>query len=216
MEKPVKELKNDELFNMFRKYAFREYFGLGGRSAVLNEIYEELAMRNPALGYYALDEAIEKINNYESILLKHNIPDTGDFANLPFNKGKALAVVGSSAGAGPGIHQFDEVQERANLEEMLGIIQNKNIFICRVDGDSMVNAGILDGALLFVERNSYPKPGEIIVATYDGELFVKRLAVDNSEIRLQSENPLYEDILVKEDMVFIIHGIVKGVFQIPA
>ncbi len=80
----------------------------------------------------------------------------------------------------------------------------------------MINAGILNGALLFVERNPYPKSGEIIVATYDGELFVKRLIVAGGEVRLKSENPIYEDIIVQEDMVFIIHGIVKGVFQVPS
>jgi SOS-response transcriptional repressor LexA len=214
MDRHSGKLKNDELYKRFRKFAFREYLGYGNRSSELNEIYNELMSINPELGMSALGDTIDNISCFENIfnsLNRLNESDTVDSGN----NGNACLMLGESAAAGPGVHNFGEIQDKVNLDDLMSILKDKNIFICKVDGDSMKDAGILDGALLFVEKSKYPKPGEIIVASYDGELFVKRLTIKNGEIRLKSENPLYDDILVNEDMIFIIHGIVKGLFQVP-
>ena len=88
-------------------------------------------------------------------------------------------------------------------------------FVLRVKGDSMVNAGILDGDLAVVRRQQTARDGEIVVAlagadeTAD-EATVKRFFRENGRIRLQPENDALEPIYA--DHVQIL-GKVTGVFR---
>lgn len=71
-------------------------------------------------------------------------------------------------------------------------------FYIRVEGDSMVGAGILSGALLVVDRGVTAAEGDIVVAHLDNELCVKRLSLEGSRVRLLPENELYQPIKVTE------------------
>ena len=80
-------------------------------------------------------------------------------------------------------------------------------YFVRVEGDSMIGAGIHDGDLLVVDRSLRPASGDIIIASVDGDFTVKTLRVGNGEagtgiesvkeIRLVAENPKYPDIVLK-------------------
>jgi repressor LexA len=67
-------------------------------------------------------------------------------------------------------------------------------FALRVQGDSMVNAGILDGDMVIVQSASSARAGEIVVALVGDEVTVKRLVFRNNQKFLQAENPAYPDI----------------------
>ncbi len=67
-------------------------------------------------------------------------------------------------------------------------------FTLRVQGDSMVNAGILDGDLVIVQSTNTAEPGQIVVALIGDEVTVKRLIVRGNERFLKAENPAYPDI----------------------
>jgi repressor LexA len=67
-------------------------------------------------------------------------------------------------------------------------------FALRVQGDSMTNAGILDGDMVVVESSNVAKSGEIVVALLDDEVTVKRLIDRNGEKFLKAENPAYSNI----------------------
>ncbi len=213
MDRPVSELKDDELYTLFRRYAFREYLGDGNRRQKLDEIFEELARRNPAVGFSAIDDTIDSLEGYEA--LYGRLAAMSSNAGEDEGSGNARVMLGEPVTAGPGLPRFDEVRETIGMDELLAVIRNSNIFVCRVAGDSMTGAGILDKAMLFVEKVKFPRSGDIIVATYDNEMFVKRLTISDGEVRLVSENDLYDDIVINPDMVFIIHGVVRGVFQVP-
>ena len=62
-------------------------------------------------------------------------------------------------------------------------------FVLRVQGDSMVEAAILDGDLIVVDPQPDARNGEIVVAMVDGEATVKRFYRESGRIRLQPENP---------------------------
>lgn len=86
-------------------------------------------------------------------------------------------------------------------------------FMLRVRGESMINAGIMDGDLILVEQQNTARNGEIVVAMIDGfesEATVKTFYKEGDHIRLQPENDTMSPIIVKDVKVL---GKVKGVFR---
>jgi repressor LexA len=71
-------------------------------------------------------------------------------------------------------------------------------YLLRVRGESMKNAGILDGDLVVVQRQEAARDGEIIVALVEEEATVKRFFREGDHIRLQPENDEMEPILVRD------------------
>ncbi len=73
----------------------------------------------------------------------------------------------------------------------------KNLFALRVSGVSMINAGIMDGDILIVNKQDYAENGEIVVAMIDDSATVKTFYRENGRYRLQPENnemqPIYAD-----------------------
>ncbi|MTI79494.1 MAG: transcriptional repressor LexA [Firmicutes bacterium] len=72
------------------------------------------------------------------------------------------------------------------------------LFMLRVRGESMIEAGILDGDLVLVRRQPTAIDGEIVVALLEGESTVKRFYKEKTHIRLQPENPNMAPILVRD------------------
>ena len=79
-----------------------------------------------------------------------------------------------------------------------------SLFLLRVKGDSMVNAGILPGDLVLVRKQPDAEVGQIIVAGIPGdEATVKRLASLDDKVVLEPANPAYEPIVLSPDEVKI-------------
>lgn len=89
-----------------------------------------------------------------------------------------------------------------NLEDTfplpLEFVRSEDAFMLRIKGDSMQKAGIMDGDLVIVRKESTARNGEIIVALLDDEATVKRFYKESNYIRLQPENDNYEPILTRE------------------
>ncbi len=75
---------------------------------------------------------------------------------------------------------------------------SKNLFALKVSGVSMIEAGILDGDYVIVDRCDYAENGDIIVALIEDEATVKTFYKENGHFRLQPENSTLEPIIVKE------------------
>lgn len=88
-----------------------------------------------------------------------------------------------------------------------------NTFALKVQGDSMINAGIKEGDFVIVSQEVNPKSGDIIVALLEDEATIKRLLVKNGQIILYPENENYKPILINEMESFKIVGKVRGVFR---
>ena len=78
----------------------------------------------------------------------------------------------------------------------------------RVKGDSMINAGIDDGDLLFVDRSIEARHKRIVVASINGQTTVKRLYKTKDKLALMPENPKYEPIPVQDGDDFLVFGVV--------
>lgn len=73
-----------------------------------------------------------------------------------------------------------------------------NLFALRVMGESMIEAGIMDGDIVVVESKRYADDGEIVVAMIEDEATVKRFFKDNGRIRLQPANSTMQPIYSRE------------------
>lgn len=82
-----------------------------------------------------------------------------------------------------------------------------------VKGDSMINAGILDGSIAVVNASLKPKSSSIVVAAVDGEWVIKRLYKRGNVIKLLSENPAYAPIEFQEGQELVIFGVVEHVIN---
>ena len=84
-------------------------------------------------------------------------------------------------------------------------------FMLKVQGESMIGAGILDGDLIIVRQQKEPRNGEIVVALIGDEATVKRFYKEKTLIRFQPENPTMEPIYSQDVTVL---GKIVGVFRI--
>ncbi len=87
---------------------------------------------------------------------------------------------------------------------------NAESFMLKVKGESMINAGILDGDSVLVEKRSDARNGEIVVALVDDSATVKTFYKENGYIRLQPENDTMDPIIVDDCEIL---GKVFGVFR---
>jgi repressor LexA len=71
-------------------------------------------------------------------------------------------------------------------------------FAVKVRGDSMQNAGIMDGDMAVIEKQSAAGNGEIVVAVVDDAVTLKRFFKENSRIKLEAENPAYKPIYCQD------------------
>ena len=86
----------------------------------------------------------------------------------------------------------------------------ESTFILRVRGDSMVEAGILDGDYVVVKQQSAATNGDIVVAMIDDEATVKRFFKEADRVRLQPENSALEPIYTRDVQVL---GVVVALFR---
>lgn len=93
------------------------------------------------------------------------------------------------------------------------IVNPPATFLVRCEGDSMVNAGIMPGAVLVVDRSIKPKSSQVIVAEVDGEFLVKTLYKRGNVIRLLSENSAYPAIELREGQELVVWGVVTAVIN---
>ena len=90
-------------------------------------------------------------------------------------------------------------------------LPNKQTFMLKVHGESMINAGILDGDEVLVEEQPDARDGEIVVALIDDSATVKRFFREKGCVRLQPENDTMEPIIVEGDLRIL--GKVIGVMR---
>ena len=106
-----------------------------------------------------------------------------------------VPVVGKVA-AGEPITAIQNIEFYVPVSEQLK--RGRELFALRIQGESMVNAGILDGDIVVVHRTPVAENGEIVVAMVEDSATVKRFYKENGHFRLQPENDSYEPIIVDE------------------
>jgi repressor LexA len=106
-----------------------------------------------------------------------------------------LPLVGQVAAGSPTLAE-ENIEDYVDVPGIAG--GDEGEFLLRVKGDSMKNAGILEGDHVVVRRQDSASNGEIIVALVEDEATVKRFFKEDDHIRLQPENETLEPILVED------------------
>lgn len=86
-------------------------------------------------------------------------------------------------------------------------------YLLRVQGDSMIEDGILDGDLVGVKLTPEASDGQMVVARLDGELTIKRLSRSADALRLLPRNPAYAPIEVESGQDFAVEGVFCGLVR---
>jgi repressor LexA len=125
---------------------------------------------------------------------------------------RALPLVGEIAAGGPLLAE-ENIEDYMTVPEQLE--RGGADFLLRVKGDSMVNAGILDGDIVVVRRQQTAQNGDIVVALAGAdeaadEATVKRFFREDGRVRLQPENDALEPIYASHVQIL---GKVVGVFR---
>lgn len=121
-------------------------------------------------------------------------------------------LVGQRVPAGFPSPAQDYIEGTLDLNEHL-IAHPASTFFLRVDGLSMVGAGIYPDDILIVDRSLDASVNKIIVAIYDGELTVKRLKVEDGIYWLCAENEEFPRIMVDQELDFFVWGVVTYVIH---
>ena len=119
-----------------------------------------------------------------------------------------IPLIGSVAAGSP-IMAYENVEKTIHSNPL-----NKSVdFFLRVQGESMIDAGILDNDLVGVRKTRTAENGEIVVARLEDEVTLKRFKKDSSGIRLVAENKSFSDIRVDETSNFSIEGKAVGIIR---
>ena len=119
-----------------------------------------------------------------------------------------IPLIGSVAAGSP-ITAYENVEKTIHSNPL-----NKSVdFFLRVQGESMIDAGILDNDLVGVRKTKNAENGEIVVARLEDEVTLKRFKKESSGIRLVAENKSFSDIRVDETSNFSIEGKAVGIIR---
>lgn len=141
--------------------------------------------------------AIEIFTNNSTPEVKTSI--SKEIINIP--------IVGTVT-AGTPILAVENIED--NFPIQMDFAPNGDIFMLRVKGDSMINAGIFNKDLILVKQQSSAENGDIVVALIEDFATVKTFYRENGYIRLQPENPTMSPILVRDVTIV---GKVVGLYR---
>jgi len=193
--------RQKEIFDYIRKYAAKY-----GYPPTVREI-------GKAVGLHSSSTVHAHLANLEKIGLLRRDPAKPRALELLVGKAKravrgpGLPLVGRVA-AGQPILAEEQIEEYLEVPAVIG--GEGGDYILRVSGDSMKDAGILEGDYVVVRPAETADDGEIVVALLDDEATVKRFFKEKDRIRLEPENEAYEPITTIDAEVL---GKVVGVFR---
>ena len=120
---------------------------------------------------------------------------------------RIVPIVGNVAAGSP-ILAEEYVEDQIPLPEVM--LGDGEHFILRVHGDSMINAGIMDGDDVVVRQQNTAENGQIVIAMIEDEATVKRIYYEPERVRLQPEHRFMEPIYADEVTVL---GLVVGLYR---
>ena len=193
--------RQKEIFDYIGRYA-----GKYGYPPTVREI-------GKAVGLHSSSTVHAHLANLEKSGLLRRDPSKPRAIEVLVDKAKSaiqpsgLPLVGNVAAGAP-ILAEENIEEYVDVPDVIG--GEDGDYILRVRGESMKNAGILEGDFVIVRPADEAPNGEIVVALVEDEATVKRIYRENDHIRLQPENETMDPIITRDAQVL---GKVIGVFR---
>ena len=200
MRKPLTK-KQDRIFEFIRKHVQDT-----GYPPTVREIGTDFGISEK--GAYDHLNAIEKKGYIRRMPKKPRAIEILEFVpqKLP-QTAVEVPIVGRVA-AGEPILASENVE--GTLPVPREVVKEDTCFALRVNGKSMIEAGIFEGDLVIVRSQNYADTGDIVVALLEDEATVKRFFRDGNRIRLQPENSMMSPIIVNDAQIL---GKVVGLFR---
>lgn len=172
----------------------RQWLKTRGQPPTVREIGNEIGVASSCTVQRHLD-ALERKGFIKRDRYKYRSIELADSLYPIFTRAVTVPVLGSIAAGAP-------ILAQENIEDTFAlpadIVGDDQMFMLRIRGDSMVNAGIFDGDLVAIRQQPDANNGEIVAALLEDEATVKRFYREGNHIRLQPENPIYEPILAQD------------------
>ena len=194
------------------------------RAAVLAFLQRELAAgRAPSLaeialafGFASRNAAQKHVQALVAEGLLEQVPGRSRGLRLPGGPAHLLplAVLGRVAAGQPigaDIGLDNGLEDRLWLDRRL--FSPAPDYLLKVQGDSMIDDGILDGDLVGVQRSADARDGQTVIARIDGELTIKRLQRSARRLRLLPRNPAHAPIDIERGQDFAIEGVYCGLVR---
>ena len=173
----------------------------------VREIGEAVGLKSPSTVHAHLNK-LEELGFIRRESDKNRAIDVVGQSNLRNISMISVPLVGRVT-AGQPVLAVENIEETYPLPADL--VGHENVFMLKVDGESMIQAGILDGDFVIVRDQDSARNGDIIVALLDGEeATVKRYFHEKNRVRLQPENDSMEPIYTTDVAVL---GKVVGVYR---
>ncbi len=128
---------------------------------------------------------------------------------IPVSLSSSMKILGTVEAGFPSPAE-EELADTISLDELL-VKDRKATFLLKVSGDSMIEAGILPGDMVIIDKGLAPKSGDIVIAEVDGEWTMKYLRKRGASITLVPANPKYKMIKPKRELK--IAGVVTSVVR---
>ena len=193
--------RQKEIFDFIRNYASKT-----GYPPTVREI-------GKAVGLHSSSTVHAHLANLEKVGLLRRDPTKPRAIELLVGRAKravqasTVPVVGQVA-AGEPVLAEENIEEYLELPSVIG--GDEGDFILQVKGDSMKDAGILDGDFVVVQQANSARNGQIVVALIEDEATVKRFFREKDRVRLQPANKDFKPIRTRDAEVV---GRVVGVFR---
>lgn len=202
---------SNQLFQLAKRLLIQQYAGFYHNSWKLELIEKESINRKlNIINKAAFDTAI-KIKSLEEYVIDAKVIDIKRIDYM--SKSELITFLESAVGAGKKNSTLDlEKADKTSILKAFGLKANKT-FICRISGDSMKNANIINGSNILVDASIKPKDRNVVVASIFGELFVKRYRLFDKDIWLYPENEEFEPVQVTPEMEISFIGVVKKVIM---
>lgn len=174
----------------------KKFIAKKGYAPTIRELCSICGLSSTATMFVHLKNLTTKgyINQSESKFrtIELNIPNEYDEKN---ENVVSVPLLGRVPAGNP-IEAIENPDEYFSLPKSL-IPKNKEIFTLLVKGESMINAGILDGDIVIIEKGKEARNGEIVVAlTDENDVTLKRFFKETNHIRLQPENDTMNPIIL--------------------
>lgn len=168
-----------------------------GYSPTVREICKGVGLKSPSSVHGYL-ERLEAKNYIEKSAMKNRtlvIKAQDDDLILSKKQTVDVPIVGQVAAGSP-ILASENIEDTFPIPTYLA--EDKDLFMLKISGDSMINIGILDGDYVLIERRSSAKNGDIVLALIDDSVTIKRFYKETDHYRLQPENDNMDPIITRD------------------
>lgn len=194
-------MKNiDEKLEKVYKFTV-SYFEENGYAPSVREICAKLNIKSTATAYSYIEKLSAKGLINKSPLKKRAITVSNNKTSF-----KKIPLIGTVT-AGLPIFAVENLEGYYPLPPEF---DGEDFFALKIQGESMINAGINDKDIIIVKKQNSASNGEIVVALIDDSATIKRFYKRNGKVVLHPENDYMDDLIYDE--VYIL-GIVKGLFR---